>query len=112
MPQLRPSWQEEPCPTWCPGEHEEDDLDPDRKHRSEEICVPVVRVPRSPATPERRQEQVAAEVVVVAYQQQGEARPIVSIGLTEDARVCLDIRGESVDGLAEALRRLQEQLRA
>jgi hypothetical protein len=38
----RPSWQVDPCPSWCVGEHLESDHPDDRQHRSASFSVAVI----------------------------------------------------------------------
>ena len=42
MAPVRPSWQVDPCPAWCVGDHREEDHPDDRQHRSASVAVPVV----------------------------------------------------------------------
>lgn len=39
---MQPSWQNDPCPRWCAGDHLESDLPEDRVHRAPGVAVPVV----------------------------------------------------------------------
>jgi len=41
MPGPQPSWQHEPCPSWCVREHDEDDLALDRYHQGEPSTLSV-----------------------------------------------------------------------
>lgn len=48
----RPSWQVDPCPSWCAGEHGEHDHPDDRQHRSASFSVAVI-ARRTQLEPER-----------------------------------------------------------
>ncbi len=39
---MSPTWQRTPCPDWCAGGHEEQDLPEDRVHRSVGFSVPTI----------------------------------------------------------------------
>ena len=110
--QAQPSWQSSPCPRWCSRDHEEGDSDGDRDHQSEAVYLPVIRLTRGfPHGQPPFRELVADYVVVGTFQAQNDSRPIITVGLLEDGRVNLELRDESAERLAEALRRVLEQVR-
>lgn len=99
----RPTWQESVCPPWCVREHLEDDKDGDRDHESIAVSVPVVRVVRVLEDGGMARSLTAEDVFVLASQEQERRRPYITIGLIEDASVCLELRDESAERLLEAL---------
>lgn len=107
----QPTWQTHPCPSWCEREHEEGDREGDRDHQTDGIFVPIIRVIRHACARDHEHRQVLTdEVVVGAFQGQREHRPTVSIGLADDAQVCIELKDESAERLVDALRQLLDQL--
>lgn len=106
MPEDRPTWQASRCPTWCTREHQEAHVGGDRDHVGTAIFVPVVRLTASTLSEQRPTELVADEVVVVAFQRQQDTHPTVSIDLSEDASIVLDLRAESAQRVSDTLRQV------
>lgn len=77
MPGTPPSWQAEPCPTWCIREHAEDDVALDRYHQGEATTLPILM---STAPDEPHQETFApVDVMVRIGRYAGEATDWVAI---------------------------------
>lgn len=106
MPEDRPTWQASRCPRWCTRSHQEKDVGGDRNHATAGIFVPVIRLTASPLGEHPQNELVADEVVVVAFQGQEDQHPSISIGLTEDASITLNLRAESALRVSEALQQV------
>jgi len=102
MKTVRPTWQQSDCPPWCEREHLQSDHIEDRYHFGQSVLVPVIRlVQHIPDAAPLRSELIADEVVVVLHLR--EKHPTLWIGLTEDARVSLEVSCESAERLAEAI---------
>lgn len=69
----RPDWLAEPCPAWCDGEHDGQELEADRRHHSIYRVVPVIqpegRWPRRGHRVDDRAE--ADELNVIAFRDVG-----------------------------------------
>ena len=110
MAEERPSWQEKACPAWCVREHQEDDMDGDRDHQSDAHYVPIIRMVRRFIGDKVARDLIADELIVAAFQAQADSRPSITIVLSEDARICLDLRDESAERVSEALTSILSQV--
>ncbi len=92
-----PAWlADDPCPSWCEGDHPAEEHPEDRSHVAA-VHVPVVHAPRSGADAE------AAEYVVVMRRHVGQMDTWVYLGEGEDASRAVQVTVESARRLvAEA----------
>lgn len=81
MPDGRPTWQIDDCPTWCDGGHREDDRPDDRIHVRMGVAVPVtVRDPLSGRAVEEQLE-------LALWRRDGDWRTWLHVGATSGNRL-------------------------
>lgn len=106
-PAPRPSWLDEPCPTWCAGLHDEAEQPADRRHASYHPTVPVIRIDDRDTDQQTPRRFVAAdEFELVRHRQVGDAEEWVYLGDGEGSGQRLEITIESARRLARALQTL------
>lgn len=109
-PSERPEWLTKPCPTWCDGKHNDQEMVEDRRHHSEYQVVPViqrqVRWPRGTRGP--GDEVEGDELNVLAFRDVGARETWVAIA---NDRQTLEVTLESAVRLHSALGKLIMRLR-
>lgn len=107
-PELPPSWQDQPCPTWCIQAHQEDDFPEDRKHQSQVATVPTVWLDHgtSASAPD---ELVAGDLHLSAWRRIDCGETMISIADGE-YEVCLEVTAESMSRIHRSLRELLNKL--
>lgn len=109
-PSERPEWLTEPCPAWCDGKHDDQEMVEDRRHHSEYHVVPVIqklqRWPR--ATRGAGDEVEGDELSVLAFRDVGARETWIAIA---NDRQHVEVTVESAVRLHTALGKLVKQLR-
>ncbi|WGX97977.1 DUF6907 domain-containing protein [Nocardioides sp. L-11A] len=105
MESSRPTWLDEPCPSWCLREHDEDDHPEDREHRGEPVDLAVVAtgedaVPVTDAL-------APLDLIVQLHRRVGAPVEWVSIEPAEARQPRLALTRGSARALATALRRVE-----
>lgn len=104
-----PTWLDEPCPPWCARVHDEGDHPEDRVHQGEPSIVPAVLLRDSPTLADDRRE-VPGEVLAQAMRALGSSRTWVLICEPEDVTSMTMLDASSAGELADALRRVVDEL--
>ncbi|HEY0217336.1 MAG TPA: hypothetical protein VGC57_13185 [Cellulomonas sp.] len=109
--EARPSWQVDPCPSWCVVRHEPEDHQHDRKHMSTWLTVPAVElVPTGAggaAGADRagpREEEQGADLALCLHRRDGAATVWLYVG--DGERQMLELTAESWSRLVPAVERL------
>lgn len=109
MNESRPDWLTEPCPAWCDGKHDDQEMVEDRRHHSEYRVVPIIqpreRWPRERSRPNTDVE--ADELNVLAFRDVGARETWIAIA---NDRQHVEVTPESAARLLAALRSLLSQL--
>lgn len=90
-----PSWQRDPCPSWCVVRHQEDDHPDDRVHDSSPSYVPVVL--------NADDEVVSTELLIVMSRRVDETDDWVFVGEPDRARQRLVLTPESAQRVAHSV---------
>jgi hypothetical protein len=97
---VTPAWlTDDPCPSWCEGDHPAEEHPEDRSHVAA-VHVPVVHTSRSSTDAE------AAEYVVVMRRYVGQTDTWVYIGEGEDASRAVQVTVESARRMVAAAAKL------
>ena len=102
MEESRPSWQSDPCPPWCTGEHAELDHPDDRVHRSRSMAVPVVARRTWFEGEGIRRSAEATEFEVALSRVDGESETWLYVGA--GPALSIEVTAESADRLVVAMR--------
>jgi hypothetical protein len=98
----QPSWQLEPCPSWCTGGHGVSDHPDDRVHRSGFPAVDVVMRQQRLEGDRLERDVTGQELEVALSRATGSGESWVYIGIGPERS--LEITQESAERLLEALR--------
>lgn len=101
MQQSRPSWQADPCPSWCTGDHAEQDHPDDRVHRGRALTVPVVARRTWFEGGGIRRSAEATEFEVAVSRVDGESETWLYVGA--GPAVSIEVTTESAERLARAV---------
>lgn len=98
----RPDWLSEPCPTWCEGRHDDQNMVDDRRHCSTYEVVPIIQPSeRWPRGRHRPTDEVEAdELNVLAFRDVGARETWVAVA---NDRQHLEVTLESAVRLHAAL---------
>ncbi len=97
---VTPAWlADDPCPSWCVGDHPADEHPEDRAHVSAVVDVPVIAKGRRFGG---RQTAEAVEYIVAMRRYAGESETWVCIGDGRDGGSRLDVTVESARRVVSA----------
>lgn len=97
----RPSWQHQPCPSWCTTTHHEEDLVDDRTHRDQGVDIPVIVRKRRINGKAMSDWTEATYLTVGRWQRDGES---------EVWLYCGDNQGQEIELSRESFLRITETL--
>lgn len=96
-----PSWQQQPCPSWCTTIHREEDYLDDRAHRDQGVDVPVVIRKRRVTDKAISDWTEATYLTIGRWQRDGESEEWIYRG---------DNQGQEIELSRDSFRRIAETL--
>jgi len=100
----QPSWQTQPCPSWCVQRHQEDDFPEERRHQSPSITVPALWLSQE-VSDGAGDKLVAGDLNLLSWPHIDGLEIMVTVA-DDDYGLCLEVTVESMRRLHHSRGRL------